>query len=74
MIVFPHLFYRLLWSPARKQVHFAQLLLARCLFVLLYIVTPTLNWLQECIGCTGMYRIYDFINITYITQVPNVAH
>ena len=58
MILFPHFFYRLLWSPARKQVHLALLLLARCLSVLLYIVTPTLNWLQECIGCTGTYTIF----------------
>ena len=52
MVLLPHLFYRQLvigwvWSPDRDQVCFALLLLGHCLSVLLCIVIPTLNWLQQ---------------------------
>ena len=58
MVFLPHLFYRQfvifwVWSPDRDQVCFALLLLGHCRSVLLYIVTPPLNCLQqECIECT----------------------
>ena len=71
MILFPHLFYRLLWSPARKQVHFAQLLLARRLSVLLYIYRTHVHMGSDHWVALSVRHSETFVDLEALVKDPS---
>ena len=77
MVFLPHLFYRQLvigwvFSPERNQIHFAQLLLGSCLSVLLCMVFPTLNWLQQEYKTSKKYPAFLTSHKSPILHHPNL--